>query len=58
MILLGSSWLACPNGRHSAGAARGIGRACAVVLAEEGCNVVLADVNEAGIKQYVGQDLS
>jgi NAD(P)-dependent dehydrogenase (short-subunit alcohol dehydrogenase family) len=32
------------------GAASGIGRALALNLADEGCHVAIADVNEAGIK--------
>ena len=38
------------------GAASGIGRATALRLAEEGASVILADVNEEGLKQ-LGQQI-
>jgi len=40
------------------GAARGIGRAIALSLAEAGCKVVIADVNLEGWKEYGGEKLS
>lgn len=36
------------------GAGSGIGRCLALQLADEGCNVALADINEAGLKETVG----
>ena len=35
------------------GAASGIGRAIAISLAQRGCNLALADINEAGLKETV-----
>jgi NAD(P)-dependent dehydrogenase (short-subunit alcohol dehydrogenase family) len=40
------------------GAAQGIGRATAVLLAQEGARVVVSDVNEAGSQQTVDQIVS
>jgi short-subunit dehydrogenase len=37
------------------GAASGIGRATAVLLARNGCNVAISDVNEAGLQETAGQ---
>ena len=36
------------------GAASGIGRAIAVQLADDGANVVAADVNQAGLQETLG----
>ena len=34
-----------------AGAAKGIGYACASALLEEGCSVALADIDEPGVQR-------
>jgi len=36
------------------GAASGIGRASALAFATEGANVLVADINESGVRETVG----
>lgn len=37
------------------GAGQGIGKACALVLAEEGCDVAICDINETTLQQAAGE---
>ena len=53
---MGSLWV-CDNAAKAhcvgAGAAKGIGLACASCLGHEGAKVVVADLDEEGAKRYI-----